>query len=153
MASTPCCCVELACKGGDLINKRGDGRDGGFANNRLNRDGDHAATHHFGDGGHGGCDGSHYFPATVARVLVGCNILPRRRRWWCARAAAASAACGDGGAQAWTAATVDGGGIVGSAAVAVVCTGGGWQPVMAAEASAACGGSSERVCVACAGGI
>ena len=32
-----------------------------MADNRLDRDGDHAAAHHFSDDGHGGRDGCHYF--------------------------------------------------------------------------------------------
>ena len=58
----------MARKGGELLDERADSRDGWLANNQFDRDGDHAAAHHFGDGGHGGRDGCHYLPAIVARV-------------------------------------------------------------------------------------
>ena len=56
MAATPCCCVEVAREGGELLDERVDSTEGWLDDNRIDRDGDHVAAHHFGDGGHGGRD-------------------------------------------------------------------------------------------------
>ena len=61
MVATPCCCVKVEWEGGELLDKRADGGEGWLADDRLNRDGDHASAHYFYDGGHGGRDGCHYF--------------------------------------------------------------------------------------------
>ena len=75
MAAAPCRCFEVARKGGELLDECADGGEGWVSEDRLDRDGDHAAARHFNDGGHGGCDGRHYSPATVARVC-GRNVVP-----------------------------------------------------------------------------
>ena len=79
VAAAPCCRVEMAREGGELLDEYAHGREGWLANDWLNRDSDHAAAHHFSDGGHGGCDRRHYSPATVAHVC-GRNVVPCC--WW-----------------------------------------------------------------------
>ena len=143
MATAPCRCVEVACKGSDMLDECADNGEGWLAVDWLDRDSDHASVHHFSDGGHGGRDRGHYLLATVARVY-GRNVVPRCRWQWYAQVAAALAACGDGGARAWTAATVDASGVMGGAAVAVACSDSGWQPVAAAAALAVFGDDGER---------
>ena len=73
MSAAPCCCVEVAREGGELLEEYADGGEGWLANDRLYRDGNHAAAHHLSDGSHGDRDGRYYLPATVARCCYRWN--------------------------------------------------------------------------------
>ena len=52
---------NVARKDGKLLDERIDGREGWLSHNWIDQDVLHASVHHFGDVGHGGCDGHHIF--------------------------------------------------------------------------------------------